>query len=66
MQIPCGIIPKYRRKAFTVRCASTWAACSRVATAEGCEIGEGHLMVDHVHRLLSIPPKYFVSQVMGI
>jgi len=26
---------------------------------------EGHLMPDHVHRLLSIPPKYAVSQVVG-
>jgi putative transposase len=26
---------------------------------------EGHLMGDHVHMLLSIPPKYSVSQVVG-
>jgi len=26
---------------------------------------EGHLMGDHVHMLLSIPPKYAVSQVIG-
>ena len=26
---------------------------------------EGHLMVDHVHMLMSIPPKYSVSQVVG-
>jgi REP-associated tyrosine transposase len=30
-----------------------------------CEIHEGHLMVDHVHMLISIPPKYSVAQVMG-
>jgi len=29
------------------------------------EIEEGHLMVDHVHMLISVPPKYSVSQVMG-
>jgi putative transposase len=29
------------------------------------EIIEGHLMVDHVHMLLSIPPKYSVAQVVG-
>ena len=29
------------------------------------EILEGHLMPDHVHLLLSIPPKYSVSQIMG-
>ena len=26
---------------------------------------EGHLMGDHVHMLISIPPKYAVSQVVG-
>jgi putative transposase len=26
---------------------------------------EGHLMSDHVHMLLSIPPKYAVSEVVG-
>ncbi len=26
---------------------------------------EGHLQLDHVHRLLSIPPKYAVAQVLG-
>jgi putative transposase len=26
---------------------------------------EGHLMADHVHMLVSIPPKYSVSQVVG-
>jgi len=36
-----------------------------VGAAQECEIGEGHLMVDHVHMLISIPPKYSVSQVMG-
>jgi putative transposase len=28
-------------------------------------IEEGHLMPDHVHMLISIPPKYAVSQVVG-
>ena len=29
------------------------------------QIIEGHLMGDHVHMLVSIPPKYAVSQVVG-
>jgi len=29
------------------------------------EVIEGHLMPDHVHMLISIPPKYLVSQVVG-
>ena len=28
-------------------------------------IEEGHLLVDHVHMLIAIPPKYAVSQVIG-
>ena len=37
----------------------------RLARQKECEIEEGHLMPDHVHILISIPPKYAVSQVMG-
>ena len=29
------------------------------------EVVEGHLMPDHVHMCLSVPPKYSVSQVVG-
>jgi len=29
------------------------------------EIIEGHLMPDHIHMLVSIPPKYSISQFMG-
>jgi putative transposase len=30
-----------------------------------CKIEEGHLTIDHVHILISIPPKYAVLQVVG-
>jgi putative transposase len=36
-----------------------------LAKQKGCEIVEGHLMADHVHMCLSIPPKYAVSNVVG-
>ena len=36
-----------------------------MARQKECEVEEGHLMPDHVHMLLSIPPKYAVSQVVG-
>ena len=32
---------------------------------KGIEIIEGHMIPDHVHLLLSIPPKYSISAVMG-
>ena len=37
----------------------------RLAEQKECRVEEGHLMVDHVHMLLRIPPKYSVSQVVG-
>ena len=36
-----------------------------LARRKECEILEGHLMSDHAHMLISIPPKYAVSQVVG-
>jgi len=36
-----------------------------LARQKECEIIEGHLMVDHVHMLIAVPPKYAVAQVMG-
>ncbi len=32
---------------------------------KGVEILEGHMMSDHVYLLVSIPPKYSISQMMG-
>jgi len=37
----------------------------RLASQKESRILEGHLMPDHVHMLISIPPKYAVSQVIG-
>ena len=37
----------------------------RLAEQKESRIEEGHLMPDHVHMLISIPPKYAVSQVIG-
>ena len=37
----------------------------RLARQKESVIEEGHLMSDHVHMMISIPPKYAVSQVIG-
>ena len=37
----------------------------RLAMPKECRVEEGHLMPDHVHMMISIPPKYAVSQVIG-
>jgi putative transposase len=37
----------------------------QLAKQKESRIEEGHLMSDHVHMLIAIPPKYAVSQVIG-
>jgi putative transposase len=37
----------------------------KLASHKESRIEEGHLMPDHVHMLISVPPKYAVSQVIG-
>ncbi len=36
-----------------------------LARQKESQIEEGHLLLDHVHMLIAIPPKYAVSQVVG-
>src|SRR5262245_19935330 len=59
-------IPKYRRKMMYGKIRRELGTVLRelVKQKEG-EVIEGHLMADHVHMLVSIPPKYSVAQVMG-
>ena len=59
-------IPKRRKKVLYGRLRKELVGILReLATQKGCEIVEGHLMHDHVHMCLSIPPKYSVSSVVG-
>ena len=58
--------PKYRRKAiFGQYKASIGPILRSLCEYKGVEIIDGHLMKDHVHLCLSIPPKYSVSSFMG-
>ncbi len=58
--------PKYRRKIiYNKYRESIRDIIKSLCCYKGIEILEGHLMPDHVHLLLSIPPKYSVSSVMG-
>jgi putative transposase len=36
-----------------------------LAGQKECQLEEGHLIADHVHMMISIPPKYSVAQIMG-
>lgn len=59
-------IPKYRRKAIYGQYRSDLQEIIRtLCRYKGVEILEGHMMPDHVHLLLSIPPKMSVSSFMG-
>jgi putative transposase len=59
-------IPKYRKKALFFELRKYLGEILReLAKQKECEVLEGHLMPDHVHIMLSIPPKYSVSQVVG-
>ncbi len=59
-------IPKYRRKVLYGELRKHLGEIlRRLARQKECEIEEGHLMADHVQIMISIPPKYAVSQVMG-
>ena len=59
-------IPKCRRKALYLELRRHLGEVFRkLALQKESNVEEGHLMPDHVHMLLSIPPKYAVSQVVG-
>jgi putative transposase len=59
-------IPKYRRKVLYVELRQHLGDVFRkLAEQKESRIEEGHLLSDHVHMLISIPPKYAVSQVIG-
>lgn len=59
-------IPKRRRKAlYAALRKHLGEVFHRLAQQKESRIEEGHLMSDHVHMLISIPPKYAVSQVVG-
>ena len=59
-------IPKCRRKTLYGELRRYLGPVFRtLAEQKESRVEEGHLMPDHVHMMLSIPPKYAVSQVVG-
>jgi len=59
-------IPKCRRKVlFGQLRPHLGEVFRRLARQKESQIEEGHLLPDHVHMLIAIPPKYAVSQVIG-
>jgi len=59
-------IPKYRKKVIYGEIRIDLAEVMKeLAKHKECKIEMGHLRSDHVHMLISIPPKHSVSQVIG-
>jgi putative transposase len=59
-------IPKCRRRTLYEQLRRHLGEVFRnLAEHRDSRILEGHLMPDHVHMLIAIPPKYAVSQVVG-
>ena len=59
-------IPKYRRKTLFGQIRTELGEVfHRLARQKESLIEEGYIMGDHVHIMISIPPKYAVSQVVG-
>jgi len=59
-------IPKCRRKTLFGQLRKYLGQVFKeLARSRESEVLEGHMMPDHVHMLISIPPKYSVAQVVG-
>jgi putative transposase len=59
-------IPKYRRKAIYGELRKMLGEIFHdLARQKECRIIEGHLLADHVHMCLEIPPKHAVASVIG-
>jgi putative transposase len=58
--------PKYRKKVLFGHIRKELKdVFHRLALQKGCKIEEGHLMPDHVHMMISIPPKHAVASIIG-
>jgi putative transposase len=60
------IVPKYRKKALYGKLRSEIGSIFReLCRYKGIELEEGKAMADHIHMLLSIPPKYSIAMTVG-
>ena len=60
------IVPKYRKKVMYGNVRHKVGDIFRqLCRQKGIELLEGHTMADHVHMLLSVPPKYSIAMTIG-
>ena len=66
LQISCGFHTEISEESGVRKIKKNLGAVFHdLARRRECRIEEGHLMPDHVHMLVSIPPKYSVAEVIG-
>ena len=59
-------VPKYRKKVLYGKIRKFLGPLfHELASQRNCKIIEGHMVQDHVHMLIAIPPKYSVSEIIG-
>ena len=60
------IVPKYRKKAIYGKLRQQIGQMfQQLCRQKEVELLEGHAMVDHVHMLLSVPPRYSIAMTVG-
>ena len=67
MQVSCGMDTKVSQEVIVRRIEKVFGINIQrpCAMQKECQVIEGHLLSDHIHLLISIPPKYSVSQAIG-
>ena len=59
-------VPKYRKKVLYGKIRKFLGPVfHQLASQRGSTILEGHMVQDHVHMLIKIPPKYSIAEVVG-
>jgi len=59
-------VPKWRKKVSYGKVREYLAKVfHELANQKGCRIIKGNMVQDHVHMLISIPPKYSVAEIIG-
>ncbi len=60
------IVPKYRKKVLYGQVRNQVGDILRdLCRQKGVRLVEGHLCPDHVHMLLSVPPRFSIAMVIG-
>jgi len=59
-------VPKYRKKKLYGEIRKFLGPVfHELASQRGCKILEGHMVQDHVHMVISIPPKFSIAEIVG-